>query len=127
MIENFARARVVVLLTTAALVVAACDSHTGALTLAQSRGASASVLANGGAIAFGTDEAIEDAELAARVREAIFADPRLRSQRIEVQTEDAAVKLTGTVDLPSLRERAVELAGAVDGVAQVQDRLEVRD
>ena len=34
--------------------------------------------------------------------------------------------LTGVIDSQSLRERAVEIAGSVDGVAQVQDRLRVR-
>ena len=51
---------------------------------------------------------------------------QLQSQQIVVEIEDAAVTLRGTVDSQSLRERAVDLAGSVDGVAQVQDRLEVR-
>jgi osmotically-inducible protein OsmY len=38
----------------------------------------------------------------------------------------AAVTLTGTVDSQALRERAIQLAGSVNGVAQMQDRLEVR-
>jgi osmotically-inducible protein OsmY len=60
------------------------------------------------------------------VREAILADPQLQSQHIDVEAEDSAVTLTGTVDSPALRERAVQLASSVDGVVQVQEKLEVR-
>lgn len=74
----------------------------------------------------GTDQSIEDSDLAAKVRAAILADPQLGSQHIEVEADDAAVTLTGIVDSAALRVRAEELAGSVEGVAQVQDKLELR-
>jgi hyperosmotically inducible protein len=127
MIDTFPSVRVVVMLAAAALLAAGCDPRNDAATLAQWHGATAAAMANGVAGALGTDESVEDSELTAKVREAILADPQLQSQQIDVDTEDAAVTLKGTVESPSLRERAVQLAGAVDGVAQVQDKLEVRD
>jgi osmotically-inducible protein OsmY len=75
----------------------------------------------------GTDQSVEDSQLATRVREAIAADRQLQSQDIDVETEDGAVKLTGVVDSTSLRERAVELTGRIDGVVEVTDKLEVRN
>ena len=114
------------LLAAAALLAAGCDPRGNADTAAKLQDPSAGVVAKGGEDAVGTDQSVEDSELTTKVREAILADPELQSQQIVVETEDAAVMLTGRVDSPSLRERAVDLAGSVDGVAQVQDRLEVR-
>lgn len=42
------------------------------------------------------------------------------------EVEDFAVTLAGVVDSPALRERAAQLAGWVNGVVQVQEKLEVR-
>jgi hyperosmotically inducible protein len=113
-------------LAAAGLLAAGCDEINDASTLGQRQGTTASVVAKGSAEAIGSDEAVEDSELTTKVNEAILADTQLQSQQVEVNTEDSAVTLTGTVDSQSLRERAVQLAGSVNGVVQVQDRLEVR-
>jgi hyperosmotically inducible protein len=126
MIDSLSKLRVAALLSAAALAVTACDPGGDAESAPTVQRASAAVNAKGGNDALGTDQSVEDSDLTTKVREAILADPRLQSQHIKVETEDAAVTLTGIVDSPSLRERAVELAGSVDGVAQVQDRLRVR-
>ena len=102
------------------------DLHNDAVAVGQRQSAFASVPARGDGQEVGTDEAVEDSELTAQVREAILADPQLQSQNVYVVTEDSAVTLTGTVDSPALRERAAELAGSIHGVVQVQDKLEVR-
>jgi hyperosmotically inducible protein len=114
------------LLAAAALLAGGCDQHNDGSTLGQRQGALPGVVAKGDAEAIGTDEAIEDSEVTTKVREAILADPQLQSQHIAVDTEDSAVTLTGSVDSPALRERAVQLAGAVNGVVQVREKLEVR-
>ena len=126
MIDTFPNLRVAVLLAVAALLAAGCDPRSETDNLAKLQDPPAGVAAKGGLDAVGTEQSVEDSELTTKVRAAILADPELQSQQIDVDTEDAAVTLTGMVDSPSLRERAVELAGSVDGVAQVQDRLEVR-
>jgi hyperosmotically inducible protein len=105
---------------------AGCDIHHDADTARPMQLSSASAAAKTGEGAVGTDQSVEDSKLTIMVRAAIAADKRLQSQHIKVDTEDAAVTLTGVVDSQSLRDRAVDLAGAVDGVTQVQDRLRVR-
>jgi hyperosmotically inducible periplasmic protein len=125
MIDTLPKVRVAVLLAAVALV-AGCDSHRDPHIAGKWRDASAGMLAQGSEGAVGTDQSVEDSTLTAKVREAILADAQLQSQQIVVESEDSAVILTGTVDSQSLRERAVGLAGSVDGVAQVQDKLEVR-
>jgi len=126
MSNTFSKLRSAALLAAVALAATGCDPGGDAESAQSVQTGSAAVIAKGGDDAFGTDQSVEDSDLTTKVREAIFADARLQSQHIEVETEDAAVTLTGVVDSPSLRERAVELAGSVDGVAQVQDRLKVR-
>ena len=115
-----------VVLLAVVLSSAGCDIHNDADTARPMQLASASAAAKTGEGAVGTDESVEDSKLTIMVRAAIADDRQLQSQHIKVDTEDAAVTLTGIVDSQALRERAVELAGSVDGVTQVQDRLRVR-
>ena len=117
---------IAILLAAAALLAAGCGQRNDVRTLGQPQGTMTSVTAKGDAEVIGTDQAIEDSEVTTKVREAILADPLLQSQHIDVETEDSAVTLTGSVDSPALRERAVQLAGSVNGVVQVQEKLEVR-
>jgi len=65
----------------------------------------------------------QDRELAARVREALAADPKLVGSRIDVEVEGSKVTLLGTV--PTWREgyRAVEVAVRTSGVRGVSSRL----
>ena len=126
MIAIFRKSRVVVLLAMAALLTTACGPGRDADTVAKTDAAAAGFVSKGGENTVGTDQSIEDSELATKVRAAILADPVLASQHIVVEADDAAVTLTGIVDSPALRERAEELAGSVEGVAQVQDRLQLR-
>jgi hyperosmotically inducible protein len=126
MIDTFSKLRIAILLAAVALAATGCDPGGDVESAPAAQTASAAVIAKGGDEPVGTDQSVEDSELTTKVREAILADPQLQSQHIKVETEDAAVTLTGTVDSPSLRERAVQLAGSVDGVAQVQERLKVR-
>jgi hyperosmotically inducible protein len=124
--DSFPRLNIAVLLAAAALLAAGCDPRNDAGAVGQRLGALAGVATNGDTQGVGTDEAVEDAGVRTRVREAILADPLLQSQHIDVEVEDSAVTLTGIVDSPALRERAVQLAGSVYGVVQVQEKLEVR-
>jgi osmotically-inducible protein OsmY len=126
MIAILRKSPVVVLLAMAALLATACGPGRDADTVARTHAAVAGFASKGGESAMGTDQSIEDSDLAAKVRAAILADPQLGSQHIEVEADDAAVTLTGIVDSAALRVRAEELAGSVEGVAQVQDKLELR-
>jgi osmotically-inducible protein OsmY len=65
----------------------------------------------------------QDRELAARVKSALAADPKLSGSRIEVEVEASKVTLLGTV--PTWREgyRAIEVAVRTTGVRTVSSRL----
>ncbi|MDP3512902.1 MAG: BON domain-containing protein [Sulfuritalea sp.] len=67
--------------------------------------------------------AIDDTEITAKVKAAIFAEPGLKTLQISVDTVKGVVTLTGSVDSPQSSSRAKELAGAVAGVRQVDNRL----
>lgn len=67
--------------------------------------------------------AIDDAEITAKAKAAIFAEPGLRTLQISVDTVKGVVTLTGSVDSQSSSDRAAALAGAVAGVKEVENRL----
>ncbi len=71
-------------------------------------------------------EALDDAAVTTKVKAALFAEPGLKTLQLGVETRDGVVTLTGAVDTPVLRQRAVEIAGAMSGVHQVVDKLVVK-
>lgn len=70
--------------------------------------------------------ALTDTEITAKVKAAIFAEPGLKTLQISVDTVKGVVTLTGSVDTPSQSDMAKTLAGAVDGVSKVENRLVVK-
>lgn len=70
--------------------------------------------------------AIADTEITAKVKAAIFAEPGLKTLQISVDTVKGVVTLSGSVDTRSISDRAKELAGAVAGVKDVENRLVVK-
>jgi hyperosmotically inducible protein len=69
---------------------------------------------------------IDDTEITAKVKAAIFAEPGIKTLQISVDTVKGVVTLSGSVDSRSIRNRAKELAGAVVGVKDVENRLVVK-
>ncbi len=67
--------------------------------------------------------AIEDAEITAKIKAAIFAEPGLKTLQISVDTVKGVVTITGSVDSQANSDLAKTLAGAVDGVKDVENRL----
>jgi len=70
-----------------------------------------------------TGAAIDDAEITAKVKAAIFAEPGLKTLQISVDTVKGVVTLTGTVDSEPGSDRVKVLAGAVAGVTRVENKL----
>lgn len=66
---------------------------------------------------------IDDAEITAKVKAAIFAEPGLSTLQISVDTVKGVVTLSGSVHSLAISNRAKELAGAVAGVKEVKNRL----
>lgn len=73
-----------------------------------------------------TATAPDDATLASRVREALLADADVKDQKIEVSAAEGVIQLSGFVDSGTQTARAAEVAGAVDGVRSVDNRLELK-
>ena len=69
---------------------------------------------------------IDDAEITAKVKAAIFAEPGLKTLQISVDTVNGVVTLTGSVDSQPSSDSAKALAGAVAGVHRVENQLALK-
>jgi len=72
-----------------------------------------------------SDNAFTDASTTAEVKAKLLADSVVSGLRIDVDTKDHIVTLTGTVKSAVEKRKALELAGAVSGVTHVEDQLKV--
>ncbi len=70
--------------------------------------------------------AIDDAEITAKVKAAIFDEPGLKTLQISVDTVKGVVTLGGTVDSLQSSDKAKALAAAVSGVKEVENRLVIK-
>ena len=70
-------------------------------------------------------EATGDAALTAKVKTKFLADSSIAGLKIDVDTKDNVVTLSGTVASAAEKRRAVEVARATDGVKSVVDHLKV--
>lgn len=66
---------------------------------------------------------IDDTEITAKVKAAIFAEPGLKTLQIGVDTVKGVVTLTGAVDSQASSDRVKLLAAATAGVNQVDNKL----
>jgi osmotically-inducible protein OsmY len=73
-----------------------------------------------------TGAALDDAEITAKIKAAIFAEPGLKTLQISVDTVAGVVTLSGSVDTPGNSETAKSIAGAVAGVKEVKNQLVVK-
>ncbi|HET7595944.1 MAG TPA: BON domain-containing protein [Burkholderiales bacterium] len=68
--------------------------------------------------------AVSDAELAARVKAAVLAQP-LSALMFDVKVSKGVVTLSGTADTPATRDKAIRAASDVEGVKSVNNRINV--
>jgi osmotically-inducible protein OsmY len=73
-----------------------------------------------------TMDAASDAGITAKVKTAFLADTAVSGLNIDVDTADGVVTLTGTVNSAAEKAKAVEIAGKVENVARVEDKLAVK-
>jgi hyperosmotically inducible periplasmic protein len=71
--------------------------------------------------------AIGDATISSDVKARLLADADISALKIDVDTRDRVVTLTGIVNSPAQKSRAVELAGKADNVARVEDNLLIQE
>jgi hyperosmotically inducible protein len=70
--------------------------------------------------------AISDVAITSEVKSKLLADPGVSGLRIDVDTSDRVVTLSGTVQGAAEKMRAIELARSVSSVARVEDKLVVQ-
>lgn len=67
-----------------------------------------------------------DPGLTAEIKTRMLADPTVSGLKINVDTKDRVVTLTGTVNSQAEKARALEIARGVENVIRVEDKLTVR-
>ena len=70
--------------------------------------------------------AVTDATITTKINAALVADDQLKALKINVDTKDGKVVLTGVAPDAGSRDRATTMAKAVDGVVDVDNRLTVQ-
>lgn len=69
---------------------------------------------------------VDDAAVATRVKAALASDAQVPANDVVVEVRDGNVQLGGFVKTDAARQRAAELARGVEGVRQVDNRVDVR-
>jgi len=69
---------------------------------------------------------IDDASITAKVNASLAADKDLSAIKIDVDTKDGVVTLSGPAPTATARERASEIARSVKGVNSVNNQLTVK-
>jgi osmotically-inducible protein OsmY len=67
--------------------------------------------------------AISDGALTTAVKSKLLVDPDVSGLKIDVDTKDGVVTLTGTVENSRQRSEAVQIARRTEGVKRVEDQL----
>jgi hyperosmotically inducible protein len=110
-----------------ALMSAGCSDRTPGETAGQKLDRSADKVA--AATERATKETavvVDDAAITTKVKSAVFAEPGLKTLQINVDTKDGVVTLSGTVDTPVMKDRAMQIAQQVNGVRSVVDNLAIK-
>ena len=69
----------------------------------------------------------QDRTIAERVQAALDDDSELKEARLRVNAENGKVRLVGSVSTFEQKDRALEIASAVQGVSGVDDGISLRD
>ena len=68
-----------------------------------------------------------DGDLTSKVKTNLTADETVKAASIDVAVQKKVVTLSGTVDTPAVKERAVAVARQTDGVGDVVDQITIKD
>ncbi len=66
-----------------------------------------------------------DSTLTAKVKAKLLSDDMLNALKIDVDTQDGTVFLSGVVDTADQKRKAVQIAKNTEGVQRVEDNLKV--
>jgi len=73
-----------------------------------------------------TGQYVDDKTISTRVNAALLADKDIKSSQIDVTTYNGVVQLSGFVESPEQKQRAILVAQKVDGVKSVKDDMHLR-
>jgi len=73
-----------------------------------------------------TGQYVDDEKITAEVKTKLAAEKLGTLTRVDVDTNQGTVYLTGTVENPDIKQRATEIAQQVSGVRQVVNNLQVQ-
>lgn len=68
-------------------------------------------------------QAVDDVTIGTKMKAALAADPELSALKINVDTTQGNVRLSGEVKSMALRRKAEDMARKIDGVKSVDNRL----
>lgn len=68
-----------------------------------------------------------NAGISTKVKTNLTADETVKTDQIDVGVQKKVVTLSGTVDSPAVKERAVAVARQTDGVADVVDHITIKE
>lgn len=71
-------------------------------------------------------QVVDDGSLTAAVKGKLITDQTTESYKINVETQNGVVQLTGFVDSNEAKNRATEIARTIDGVKDIRNDLEIR-
>lgn len=69
---------------------------------------------------------VDDATLTTKVKSALIANPVTKAHQIDVESKSGTVQLNGFVDSDAGRSEATKVAKGVEGVAKVENNLEIK-
>jgi hyperosmotically inducible periplasmic protein len=72
------------------------------------------------------NQTIDDADITIRVKTAFINDPVVGAARIDVDTFNRVVTLSGRVKSKEEEAKAIELAKSIQGVVQVKSTLQIQ-
>jgi len=73
-----------------------------------------------------TGEVVDDSVITTKIKSELAADEFLKSFQISVETRKGIVELSGFVDSQKAKDKAGQIARAVEGVKSVQNALLVK-
>lgn len=117
--------RSMTLLATAVVSVAllsACQQRSEEAGSGSSSGASSTDMTSSGS----ERSATNDTAITAKVKSALLADSKIKSTDINVETNKGEAILSGFVDSDLQIDQAIKVAGNVDGVKKVTNKMKAR-
>ncbi|HEU4649876.1 MAG TPA: BON domain-containing protein [Croceibacterium sp.] len=72
------------------------------------------------------EQALTEGSLTAKIKAKMALDDTVKALTIDIDTQGSVVTLSGTVNSPAERTKALQLARETEGVTSVIDRLVVR-